>query len=430
MKILILHNLGNPRYWRKNVAELELALPHTLPNHQYLVHNACLPLPDFVKRLSVDGIVLGPTFLCARYYTSHLDHTLREYGFIKEVKAWKIALPQDDYDCSGILDRWMTDWGVNALYPVCSQHWDILYPRFIRSGGKMELSYTGFITRDLIRRSAHPRPHSTRGVDVFYRASRLHPHFGRIGQIKSDIAEKFSQMFSPDGLSLDISTSRNATIFGNKWLQTLENARFTLGTNSGSSIWDPEGKIRQKVKQFVATHPDASFSEVEKVCFPGEDGKYEFTALSPRNLEAGMLLTGQILVPGAYSGILHPWEHYVPISENCENHAEVLDAIRNLDLLERISSKCREQLLSRSDLRLDYHAQRLLQAISESIPSSDSSYSASFAKAVKRHTKFSNHVSKAIWFWQEFKRTVHNHPVFGEFLKRILTFTRSRFQAF
>jgi hypothetical protein len=73
--------------------------------------------------------------------------------------------------------------------------------------------------------------------------------------------------------------------------------------------------------------PDAPFEEVEKNCFPGLDGKYNFTAISPRVLEAAMLGSAQILVDGEYSGIVKPGEHFIPIRPDASNFPEVLDAM-------------------------------------------------------------------------------------------------------
>ena len=168
MNILVLHQMGRPSGYRKAVVELETCLPTYAPQHDYVVHDAALPLPDYVREIDFHGVVLGPTFLCNRYHPEALERVQRDYGFIRDLPAFKIALPQDDYDCSAVLDGWMTDWKVDLLHTVCPAHWDVLYPAFSRAG-RIELGYTGYIGEDLLRRaeqvSTGPRP-----IDVGYRA--------------------------------------------------------------------------------------------------------------------------------------------------------------------------------------------------------------------------------------------------------------------
>ena len=58
--------------------------------------------------------------------------------------------------------------------------------------------------------------------------------------------------------------------------------------------------------------PGRVLREVEAACFPGEDGRLQLFAISPRHLEACATRTCQVLVEGDYSGVLRPGEHYIP----------------------------------------------------------------------------------------------------------------------
>ena len=115
LNILVLHRLGDPRAWRTSVRDLEFLLPDHAPAHRYIVHAADQRLPQYITDLRFDGIVLGPTFLCARYARHTFGEVLRDYDFIKHSDAFKIAMPQDDYDGHAVLDRWMVDWRVDRV---------------------------------------------------------------------------------------------------------------------------------------------------------------------------------------------------------------------------------------------------------------------------------------------------------------------------
>jgi hypothetical protein len=363
LNILVLHAMGPPATWRQAIVDLELAIPRRAPGHRILVHNAARPLPSFVKRLDVHGIVLGPTFLCARYAPALYARRREEYDFIARSPAVKIALPQDDYDCAAILDRWMVEWNVDRVQTVCPDHWDALYPRYRAHGGRITLGATGYITPELLARSHFPKPHAEREIDVFYRASCLPPNFGSIGHIKGAIAGRFARAFQDTVLRLDISVEARDVIHGSRWHDVLESSRFTLGTPSGSSLLDPEGEYRARVNRFLEDRPDASFAEAAEACFPGQDRRFVFTAISPRTFEAALLHTGQLLVEGTGGGFLEPDEHYIPLREDCGNRDDVLEALQDRSAVERMVRRCRDALLARPELRIETHVADLLQDI-------------------------------------------------------------------
>ena len=362
LNILSLHRMGPPWRRREAVRELEYMMATYAPGHHCLVHDADLPLPDSVRRLNFHAIVLGPTFLCARYVPRLLARTLAAYEWIKTSPAVKIAMPQDDYDCCAILDRWMVDWGVDRVYTVCPEHWDVLYPRYSRAG-EIRLGYTGYVPPQWLSAWAEPKPHAQRPIDVSYRASKLPANFGAIGQLKSEIGERFLRATAGSGLRVDISTDPKDLIPGRKWHEFLDSSKFCLATPSGSSLVDPEGDFRRRVARYTAARPKAPFREIAAACFPGEDGKFTFTAISPRNLEAALAGTVQIATPGSYSGLLEPMEHYVPLAEDCSNLASVLQLVRDPARVARMAADAKAAIANRPELHFTHHVRELLEFI-------------------------------------------------------------------
>lgn len=354
--------MGDPKTWRSSVRDIEFCLPDYAPEHNYIVHNAAMPLPSFVKDIEFHGIVLGPTFLCNRYHPRILAKTLKEYAFIKESGAFKIAMPQDDYDCSAVLERWLLDWNVDLVYTVCPDHWDVLYPNLVTTD-TLRLGYTGYVSDNMIERWSRPKRFASRTIDVSYRASRLSPNFGTIGYVKGIIGDIFLEKTIKEDFKLDISTNPKDIIHGDRWLDFVENSKFILGSNSGSSLLDPEGEIRFAVEKYLVYHPDAPFDEVKKSCFPEEDGKWIFTAISPRNIEAALLETVQICAPGNYSGIMRPGEHYIPFEPDGSNIRDVLAMMRDSGEVRRIASECKEAFLSVRGLRYSNHVQEIIEEI-------------------------------------------------------------------
>ena len=362
LNILILHRLGDPRHWRTSVRDLEFLLPDHARDHHYVVHGADQPLPRYIKDLHFHGIVLGPTFLCARYARHTFASVLQDYDFIKASDAFKIAMPQDDYDAHAVLDRWMIDWKVDVVYAACSNHWDVLYPAYSATG-RIRQGYTSYIPTTWIDRWRNPVPHHGRAIDVSYRARRLPPNFGRIGYLKGIIGERFAAHPATQGLRLDISTDDDALIPGAAWHAFLDNSKCCLATNTGSSVLDPEGDIRRCVEQQLIQQPGATFEAVEARCFPGLDGRYNFTAISPRNLEAALAGTVQIATPGPYGDILAEGDHYISLQPDCSNAADVVAQMRDLSRVETIRAGARDAVLSAGALRATSHAASLIDQI-------------------------------------------------------------------
>ncbi len=351
LNILVLHRMGDPNNQLSAVKSLELMLPETYPNHNYIVHDSHFLFPEYLKDIDYHLIFLGPTFLCNRYDLDNFSKIMEMYSFIENSNACKVALPQDDYDCSAMLDQWMLSWNVDRIYTICPNNWKELYPK---SFGKIEikLGYTGYISEELIDKWRKVKPFKKRRIDISYRASKLPANFGSIGQLKWEIADRFlSNLPCNNNLHLDVSVDPKKIITGDKWYNFIENSKFCLTTPSGSSLLDPNNKIRMCINKFIDKNPDANFFDIMSHCFCNQDKKFLFTMLSPRNIEAGMAETVQIATPGSYSGLMEPLEHYIPLNENCTNIEEVLSMMKDRDLISKIRKQFKDVLLSETKLR-------------------------------------------------------------------------------
>ena len=363
LNILVLHSLGDPRQaldvLQKNVFSLET----NFPEHNYLYHDSALNIPDYVKQTRFDAILLDVSFLWPRWFgEERFRKHLSEYAFVAESDAFKLAFPQDDYDCHQLLDAWMCDWRVDVVFSVIASGCEVLYPRYHRVGD-IRLGYTGYIDERLL--NWVPKALEDRPVDIGYRAKRLPPYFGRLGENKWTIGRDVAARAKDSGLRVDIELGDQGTLLGDAWLNFIGDSKFTLGANSGSSLLDPTGSIQRSVRTYLTSHSGAPFEEVEKNCFPGLDGKYSFTAISPRVLEAALLGSAQILVDGEYSGIVKPGEHFIPIRPDASNFPEVLDAMADRPLVERMIRRCREAVLSVDALRYKNRARMILNLIGE-----------------------------------------------------------------
>jgi hypothetical protein len=410
LNILVLHRLGDPRYWRTAVRDLEFLLPDHAAGHHYVVHAADQPLPPYIRDLRFHGIVLGPTFLCARYARHTFAQVLSEFDFIRTSDAFKIAMPQDDYHANALLDDWMVDWGVDTVYAACADHWDVLYPKYSVSGNILQ-GYTSYIASAWIERWRNTVPFTSRPIDVSYRARRLPANFGRIGHIKGTIGERFAAHPASRGLNLDLSTADADVIAGAEWHAFLDRSRFCLATNTGSSVLDPVGAIQHCVERYEMRHPAAGFEEIEAHCFPGLDGRYTFTAISPRNIEAALAQTAQIATPGPYGGILRAGDHYISLDPDCRNVPDVIDQMRDRVRVERIRDDAREAVMSVPELRASAHADRLIGQIDVGAAAKHvgATPAADLQRALARYQ--ADVIDQSERFWQKRRRRLQIHQL-------------------
>jgi glycosyltransferase involved in cell wall biosynthesis len=315
LNILILHETGDLWQLRRSSFNHSFCLLKYAPWNSYTLQSFRQPIPGRLRRERFDAIILDTTFLCWRWSSpreDNFDRLLKDYAFVADSDAVKIALPQDEYDHSAVLDDWLTDWRADLIYSVCYEHREVFYPKAAAHAEIVE-GMTGYLDEaDIAMTRRLARPFEARDIDIGYRAKSLPPYFGRFGRLKAEVGERFRASYTGKGLSLDISVDPRHALMGDDWLRFLGNCRFTLGCESGSSLLDPVGEINRACRAYLAKNPNADFEEVEAVCFPNQDMRRIYSAISPRIFEAALTGTCQVLSPGHYGGILSPGDHFIP----------------------------------------------------------------------------------------------------------------------
>jgi hypothetical protein len=201
---------------------------------------------------------------------------------------------------------------------------------------------TGFVPEILLSRY---RPtYEERQVDVVYRARKLSAWYGRLGQEKWMISEKFNQDAKKYNLKTDISYHEKDRIYGDQWIDFLTNSKAAIGCESGASVFDFTGTIQDQVEEYETTHSHATFEEIEEKFFKGLDGQIKLNQISPRCFECAALGTLMVLYEGDYSNILKPWRHYVPLKKDHSNMDEVVSTINSSEEWKRITKNAFEEI--------------------------------------------------------------------------------------
>ncbi len=234
----------------------------------------------------LDASALG---IC-RYRPRELYYEIRDaWSFVGDLEAVKLAFPQDDYHQTNELDALFAEWGIDIVYSVLPKHMHMLYPQ---SGRTAELkgALTGYVDDNSIQSmERYIKPFESRKYDIAQRVSMYSPVGGYYARIKGQMANRFEELGRKKRLAFDISSRPEDILHGDRWLELIGDCRFALGCEGGVSVWDPDGIYHDRVRAFLENHPDALFEEVADACFPGEDGRYVFSAISPRLFESAMM---------------------------------------------------------------------------------------------------------------------------------------------
>ena len=391
LRILVLHAMGPRDKWFPGVADVELMFPRYDRSNEYLVHNAFIDFPKFIFSDCFNAIIMMSTFM-DKVASEGLDgRWIRQYEFIKSFCGVKLAFPQDDYWFSEARDQFYVDYSIHRVHPVCSKDsWPELIPKYLKTGGDVKQGYTTYITPMMRALRVLDKPLSDRENYVVYRASKSPKAPNRYGYIKGVIGERFLSEAVKFKLSFDISTDPKALIHGDSWYHFIANSRAILGSNSGSTVRLRNNETLSRLNDYRLSNPEMTGEEIAAAIFDLDDRDKSYTAISPRNVEAAMLGTVQILVEGSYSDLLEPHEDYLVLREDCGNVEEILDLITDDVLLHSIAENCRAKLLGLKFLQVEHVIADTVDFIRENNKCGDPCCPRFFAVSLRAHNIYSN----------------------------------------
>ena len=265
---------------------------------------------------------ISPTY---RYLTPDWRRYLADAG------GHRVAIFQDEIWHFAERDRFLTDFRIDCLY---SRH----KPQHVRDiyGPRLPVReyvhyLAGYVSDDLVERAARlARPFADRPTDVGYRGRRLPYYFGRGGQEKGDIADRFAELTAGRGLRLDLAAAEGDRLYGPDWDRFLADCKAVLGVEGGVSVVDRSGRFRALYDRLVRENPNLTYAEFEAAAGPefrALEDAIDYRSLTPRHFESAAFRNLQILFEGRYDGILRPWDHYVPLRKDFANLDQVLTVL-------------------------------------------------------------------------------------------------------
>lgn len=263
----------------------------------------------------------------------------------KDYPAKKVFIPQDDYTFTSRI--WDLANAINAdvIYTIIRESdYEKVYPKeYIET--RIETVFTGYVDEECLNHFK-PLAHKHRTVDVVYRARKLPYEFGKLGQLKYELAERFQKELSYTDLVYDINNTQDnvKAILGNSWLDYLASSRITLGSLGGSGFCDYYGKYRDIVRRYTRKKPFATYEETKKACFPELDDNLT-GMISPRIFEAALTNTCQILVGDDFQGVMTPNQDYIMIKPDFSNIKDVIEKMYDVNYCQNIANSCYKKVI-------------------------------------------------------------------------------------
>lgn len=345
MRVLVVYATFEPRL-RSAISDHLFAFRRYSQAACYYV-NAVLPTARaLITTLDPDFVIFHTSLLSQRWDRHAMARIERRLWPLRNTRAVKVALPQDEFLDSDYLCAFIREFQVDHVFSVASpSEWPKIYGALGDEVPAISQVLTGYLEDTSVARIDELARTVARTLDIGYRAWHAEPWLGRHGQLKTELASRFHERGPAHGLSVDISTRAEDTLLGDDWSRFLLSSRYTIGVEGGASILDRDGSLKDRTRSFQRAQPDATFADIEQACFPGMDGSLDLRAISPRHLEACATRTCQVLIDGDYNGVLRPGVHYVPLRADFSNLDDVIELMKSENVRQSIAERARRDIV-------------------------------------------------------------------------------------
>ncbi len=264
--------------------------------------------------------------------------TPRTIKLLRRFEGHKALFIQDEYDEFLKTRKRLLAMQFSVIYTCVPEKFvETVYPKKIFSDTQFLTCFTGYITQELLDLKAKlALRKEERTIDIFYRGRILPLEYGSLGYQKYIIGKHLKELLIKDGrdLSSDIEVDDSLRIYGNEWYVRLLKSKTMLGTESGSNVFDFDGKLSQCLQELRQSNMELK-KKIE-VLSSKYEGLVEMNQVSPKIFE--MFASGcvPILFKGNYSGLITPNDNYISLEHDFSNLDEVLKLVKDNKELDQI----------------------------------------------------------------------------------------------
>jgi hypothetical protein len=270
-------------------------------------------------------------------------------SFAKALRSYrgvKALMLQDEYDATDAACNAIEDLGIGVVFTCVPEPYiHNVYPHDRFAQLEFVNVLTGYVPSDL---AALPpcKPMRDRPIVIGYRGRTNHFWYGDLGQEKVEIGRRMKAICDERGLKTDIAWREEGRIYGDDWFRFLGSCKATLGTESGSNVFDRDGSIARKVQGELARNPAATYEQIRAKYLDGVEGRIVMNQISPKFFEAIACGTALILFEGQYSGVLEADKHFIPLKKDFSNVDDVLRRVQDDSSLEAMTRRAFQDVIA------------------------------------------------------------------------------------
>lgn len=312
------------------------------------------------RRYSRHNVSYVSSFAKCRFDLNYFDAVILHYSvrlcfpghlsasFAQAIRAYqglKVLFIQDEYDHTHAAHRVMHSLGIGLVFTVVPPASIAkVYPPQDFAGVKFVNVLTGYVPTALnqLKRFAAVRE---RPILIGYRGRNNAPWYGQLAQEKVQIGQRMREICTERGLVTDIAWEEGDRIYGG-WFDFLGRCKATLGTESGSNVFDFDGTLAASVQAEMRRDPKITYAEIHRKYLEGRDGAIVMNQISPKIFEAIACRTALVLFDGRYSGVLESGKHFIPLQKDFSNVDDVLAKLHDDAYLEALTDRTYADVIS------------------------------------------------------------------------------------
>lgn len=246
-----------------------------------------------------------------------------------EYKGLKALFIQDEYDHTHRSWHWINRLGIALVFTVVpTPGINRVYPVDVFPNTRFVSNLTGYVPES-IPSVAHLMPPSQRNLMIGYRGRPLPVRYGQLGFEKVAVGRLVKSYCDERGILNDISWTEESRIYGDAWYKFMATCKSMLGSESGSNVFDWDGKLVPKVAAFQKANSRLPDAAVYSAVVEPHESPGLMNQVSPRVFEAIALRTALVMFEGNYSGVLRPNEHFIPLRKDGSNLDEVFSRLKD-----------------------------------------------------------------------------------------------------
>lgn len=317
----------------------------------------CLDLEHF------DVVIVG---YCVSEQLRHLSRRLMDA--IRDFKGYKLVIVQDEYYNSHLNHEEFVHMRINAVVTTIPNSADRRVAYYGEELAHLEFvpALTGYVTEEMQRREQWI-PFSERKWMIGYRGRSLPYIFGDLTREKWLIGARMKEICAAKGVPANIAVDDDSRLYGAAWTDFIRNCRGTLGTESGSNVFDFDRKASRGIKAYLAEHSDADYQTVHDLFLKDIDGKIRMNQISPRIFEAIAHGSALVLFRGEYSGVVEADKHYIPLEKDFSNVDEVLSKLEDMSLLTQMTERAYADVIASGRYTFEAYVRRIDEFLEERV---------------------------------------------------------------